>query len=74
MDVILDNIIIVIMVALVVYMWYITWTQLKLKRRKKYTKKRLKEDTFKMQGMFVIIELLLALHVALLYHIHFGRW
>jgi len=74
MDKIIDTLLIVIMVLIVIYMWYITWRQLTLKRKKRYTKKMLRSDTFKMQGMFVIIEILLAIHVALLYHIHFGRW
>ena len=74
MDNVIDNIILVCMVVIVMYMCFITWRQVQLKRKKRYTKKIQKEDTFKMQMMFVIIEMLLILHVALLYHIHFGRW
>ncbi len=74
MDNVIDNIILVFMVVIVMYMCFITWRQVQLKRKKRYTKKIRKEDTFKMQMMFVIIEILLAVHVALLYHIHFGRW
>lgn len=74
MDNVIDNIILVCMVVIVLYMCFITWRQVQLKRKKRYTKKIQKEDTFKMQMMFVIIEILLILHVVLLYHIHFGRW
>ena len=74
MDNVIDNIILVCMVVIVMYMCFITWRQVQLKRKKRYTKKIQKEDTFKMQMMFVIIEILLILHVVLLYHIHFGRW
>lgn len=74
MDNVIDTIILVCMVVIVMYMCFITWRQVQLKRKKRYTKKIQKEDTFKMQMMFVIIEILLILHVGLLYHIHFGRW
>lgn len=70
----LDNVVIAIMIAINAWMWLITIRSIKLTRRKKYRKKRYESDRLKVGLSLFVIELLLALHFALLFRIKYGRW
>lgn len=70
----LDNIVIALMFIINAWMWLITIRSIKLKRQKKYRMKRYESDRLKIGLSVFAIELLLALHFALLFRIKYGRW